>query len=206
MHGLAGGRAALKRLVDVLGSVALLVVLSPLLVVIAICIRLDSAGPVIFEQTRIGLHKRRYTMYKFRSMVHDADARFAALTSMNEEDGPAFKIRDDPRVTRVGRVLRRLSLDELPQLFNVLKGEMSLVGPRPLFAWEFERIDEPWVRRRFSVQPGVTGLWQVSGRSDLPFSRRIELDLHYIDTWSLSGDLRILAKTVTVVASGRGAV
>jgi lipopolysaccharide/colanic/teichoic acid biosynthesis glycosyltransferase len=124
---------------------------------------------------------------------------------MNEETGPAFKIRNDPRITRVGRLLRKLSIDEMPQLVNVLRGEMSLVGPRPLFAWEFERIEEPWVKRRCSVRPGLTGLWQVSGRSDLPFDRRVQLDLEYIDNWSLDLDLRILARTIPVVVTGRGA-
>jgi len=206
MHGLSGSRAAAKRTMDVIGSCVLLVLAVPLWLVIVLCIRLDSPGPAIFRQTRVGLNKRPFTMYKFRSMHQDADAMVKDLVGLNDEAGPAFKIHDDPRTTRVGRMIRRLSLDEIPQLLNVIRGDMSLVGPRPLFEWEFARIDEPWIKRRCSVKPGITGLWQVSGRSDLPFGKRIELDLQYIDTWSLRNDLGILARTLRAVASGQGAV
>ncbi len=193
-----------KRLMDVLGAAVLLVGLSPVFLLVAIAIKLDSPGPVFFLQERVGLNHRRFRMIKFRSMVADAESRRKDLEALNEADGPVFKIRNDPRVTRVGRFLRRTSIDELPQLLNVLAGDMSLVGPRPLPPNEIER--HSWdQRRRLSVKPGMTGLWQVSGRSDLPFKEWLELDLAYIDNWSLFLDMVILLKTFRAVFRGHGA-
>jgi exopolysaccharide biosynthesis polyprenyl glycosylphosphotransferase len=198
--------AIVKRAMDIVISGALLVATAPLWLILAILIKADSPGPILFRQQRRGLNKRPFTILKFRTMHDRAEERLAEVAHLNEAGGPSFKVRNDPRVTRVGRLLRRMSLDELPQLLNVLRGEMSLVGPRPLFAWEYDRVEEAWIRRRCSVKPGLTGLWQVSGRSDLPFDKRIELDLHYIDNWSLEMDFRILARTVPAVMRGRGAV
>ena len=198
-------RILLKSCIDrTLAAVGLLL-LSPLFATIAIAIRLSSPGPVFFVQQRFGLNKRRFGMIKFRSMVVDAEARLAALEHMNENAGPMFKIKRDPRVTRVGALLRSTSLDELPQLINVLKGEMSLVGPRPLPTRDVQRFSEPWLMRRFSVKPGITGLWQVSGRSNTDFDNTIKLDLRYIDHWSLSMDLHILLRTIKAVLDRRGA-
>ncbi|HEX2092211.1 MAG TPA: sugar transferase [Longimicrobiaceae bacterium] len=199
-------RVVVKRLLDlVLASVAL-VALAPLLALIALAIKLTSPGPVIFAQERYGLNKRRFRMYKFRTMVHDAEALQPALEARNEAVGPAFKIRNDPRVTRVGRILRRTSFDELPQLVNVLLGQMSLVGPRPMAVRDVQLFDQAWFMRRFSAPPGMTGLWQVSGRSNLGFDDWVTLDLKYIDEWSLALDARILAKTLPAVVRGVGAV
>jgi exopolysaccharide biosynthesis polyprenyl glycosylphosphotransferase len=195
-----------KRVVDLVVSAVAVVVTLPLWPIVAALIKLDSPGPVLFRQQRPGLNKRPFTMVKFRTMYVGAEGRLSEVAGRNEAGGPSFKVKDDPRVTRVGRWLRKMSLDELPQLLNVLRGEMSLVGPRPLFAWEFDRVEEAWIRRRCSVKPGLTGLWQVSGRSDLPFQKRIELDLHYIDNWSLEMDFRILARTVPAVMRGKGAL
>jgi exopolysaccharide biosynthesis polyprenyl glycosylphosphotransferase len=200
------GAQLVKRALDVVIAGALLIITAPLFLVIAIMIVADSPGPVFFLQTRRGLNKRPFKMIKFRSMRADAEQRFAELTPLNEAGGPSFKLKQDPRITSVGGLLRRASLDELPQLVNVLRGEMSLVGPRPLFAWEFDQIQGEWIKRRCAVKPGLTGLWQVSGRSQLPFETRIKLDLEYIDNWSLGLDLKILAKTIPVVLLGRGAV
>ncbi len=194
-----------KQAVDLLVAALALAVLSPLLLLIAAAVKLTSRGPVLFRQTRCGLNGRRFTLLKFRTMVEGAEAQLAAIAHLNEVEGPAFKSRRDPRVTAVGRILRRLSLDELPQLVNVLKGDMSLVGPRPPIPAEVERY-ERWQRRRLSMKPGLTGLWQVSGRAGLgDFNSWIELDLAYIDQWSLWLDLRILAKTVPAVLTARGA-
>lgn len=195
----------LKRLADVLVAGASLVLLSPLLLLIALIVRLTSRGPVLFRQVRCGVNGRRFTLLKFRTMVADAEQRLSTVAHLNEINGPAFKARHDPRATRVGRVLRRLSLDELPQLLNVLAGDMSLVGPRPPLPDEVARY-ERWQRRRLSMKPGLTGLWQVSGRTRLDdFNRWIALDLAYIDQWSLWLDLKILLKTVPAVLSTRGA-
>ena len=202
----AGGyRLIVKRIVDVLGSAAALVALAPLFIVLAIAIRVNSRGPVFFAQERFGLNKRRFRLYKFRTMVADAEALQARLEEQNEAKGPVFKIRHDPRVTTLGRWLRRTSLDELPQLWNVLIGDMSLVGPRPLPDRDVMRFSEAWLMRRFSVLPGLTGLWQISGRSDLPFAEWMRLDLEYIDKWSLRLDAGILLRTLPAVISGRGA-
>jgi lipopolysaccharide/colanic/teichoic acid biosynthesis glycosyltransferase len=177
----------------------------PLFLVVGIAIKIDSPGPVFFVQQRVGLRKHLFPMYKFRSMHVDAEARLAEIEHLNEAEGPIFKMANDPRVTRVGRFIRKTSIDELPQLFNVLRGEMSLVGPRPMSIRDVDLFDRGIQRRRFSVQPGLTGLWQVSGRSNLPFERWLELDLEYIDNWSFGLDLKILLKTIPVVLKHEGA-
>ena len=194
-----------KWLQDIVASLLGMVVSAPLLPLIAIAIKLSSKGPVLFSQERCGLNGRRFTLHKFRTMYEGSDRRLDEVAHLNEVDGPAFKARHDPRVTPVGRILRRLSLDELPQLFDVLKGNMSLVGPRPPLPDEVERY-ERWQRRRLSMKPGITGLWQVSGRTDLgDFNSWINLDLAYIDQWSLWLDFKILLKTLPAVLSTRGA-
>jgi exopolysaccharide biosynthesis polyprenyl glycosylphosphotransferase len=199
-------RTEAKRLFDVLVGTALLLVLLPLLVVVAIAIKLDSAGPVFFVQDRFGLNKRRFRMVKFRTMHADAEARMQEIEHLNEKSGtPIFKIKNDPRITRIGRWLRKTSIDELPQLINVLFGEMSIVGPRPLSVRDALRMEVAWQRRRFSVKPGLTCLWQVSGRSNLSFEQWMELDLEYIDHWSLKLDASILLRTIPAIMSARGA-
>jgi exopolysaccharide biosynthesis polyprenyl glycosylphosphotransferase len=194
----------LKRLTDLTLTTAGLLAIWPLLLVIAIAIKLDSPGPVLYRQQRVGKDGRLFSMLKFRSMFRDADRRRDALIAANEATGPLFKIRNDPRVTRVGRVLRRSSLDELPQLLNVIRGEMSLVGPRPPLPSEVEEY-EAWQLGRLRAVPGMTGLWQVSGRSDVSFHDMVRLDLHYIRNWSLSLDLEILWQTLPAVLGNRGA-
>jgi len=179
--------------------------LFPLLLLIALLIRLDSPGPVLYRQTRVGLNGRRFRFYKFRSMVQGADVLKADLSAQNRMNGPVFKMEKDPRVTRVGRLLRKTSLDELPQLFNVLKGDMSLVGPRPNLPEEVAQY-KGWQRRRLSMKPGITGLWQVSGRNLIDFNEWMKLDLEYIDSWSLGLDLKILLKTIPTVLRGKGAM
>ncbi|MBX3025246.1 exopolysaccharide biosynthesis polyprenyl glycosylphosphotransferase [bacterium] len=195
---------AAKRLIDLAGALAGLALLAPALLAIAIAIKLDSPGPVIFAQERIGLNRRRFRALKFRTMVPDAERLQAALEARNEAEGPVFKIRADPRVTRLGRWLRATSLDELPQLVNVLRGEMSLVGPRPLPVRDVERIDVRWHKRRFSVKPGITCLWQVRRRTP-EFDAWIRSDMEYIDNWSLALDLKILAQTIPAVLSRQNA-
>lgn len=197
-------RKAIKRVFDILGAIIGLLITAVLTPFIALAIKLGSRGPVFFGQTRIGRNGRRFTMYKFRSMYADADEHKAELMQSNEVDGLMFKIKDDPRITKVGRFLRRTSLDELPQFYNVLKGDMSLVGTRPPTEDEFERYS-PHYRRRLSITPGLTGMWQVSGRSDITdFDDVVALDLEYIDNWSLMLDLKILLQTIIVVFTGRG--
>jgi lipopolysaccharide/colanic/teichoic acid biosynthesis glycosyltransferase len=200
---------AAKRIVDVVAAGLGLLALGPLLLVVALAIRLDSKGPIVFRQRRLGLDGQEFLMWKFRTMVEDAESRFAALEMDNESPGGVlFKIRHDPRVTRVGLFLRRTSLDELPQLLNVLQGQMSLVGPRPLSLRDcerFRRIEAVRFERRLTVLPGLTGPWQVSGRSDLESTRLLELDLEYVDRWNLLWDLRLIVQTVAVVLSQRGA-
>jgi len=194
-----------KRSVDVMGSALGLTVLSPLFVALGCAAKCGSPGPIFFVQERCGLGGSRFRFYKFRTMVADAEARKAGLASLNEMRGPVFKIKLDPRINRVGRWMRKYSLDELPQLWNVLKGDMSLVGPRPPTVEEVEQYT-PDQAQRLGVMPGITGLWQVSGRSDIPdFEKWIELDLEYARAWSILLDARILAKTVLVVALARGA-
>ncbi len=198
-------RLIVKRIVDVIGASIALVVCAPVMLAAIVAIRATSPGPVIFAQHRYGLNRRTFRMFKLRTMVAHAEQLQATLESMNEAEGPVFKIMSDPRVTRVGRLLRRTSIDELPQLFNVLRGEMSLVGPRPLPLRDVERITRAADMRRFSVRPGVTCLWQISGRSTVGFHEWISLDLKYIDGWSLALDLVILARTIPAVLRGTGA-
>jgi exopolysaccharide biosynthesis polyprenyl glycosylphosphotransferase len=200
------GRRLAKRALDVGVSLAGLVLAAPVLALAALAVRLDSPGPAFFAQERCGLHRHRFRVWKLRTMTVDAEARQAELEARNEADGALFKIRDDPRLTRVGRWLRRASLDELPQLWNVLRGEMSLVGPRPLPLRDVARFGEPWLMRRFSAPPGLSGLWQVHGRSDTGFDDMVALDLEYVDRWSLGLDLRILAATIPAVLRGHGAM
>jgi exopolysaccharide biosynthesis polyprenyl glycosylphosphotransferase len=199
-----GARKALKGFVDRTAALLAIIALSPLFVAIAIAIRMDSKGPVIFRQTRVGLGGREFDVLKFRSMVVDAHAMLDLLSEHSESDGLMFKMRRDPRVTRVGSMLRKWSLDELPQLFNVLFGDMSLVGPRPPLPTEVAWYDQD-VARRLLVKPGMTGLWQVSGRSDLSWEDGIRLDLYYVENWSLAADVTILWKTVGAVMQRRGA-
>jgi exopolysaccharide biosynthesis polyprenyl glycosylphosphotransferase len=201
---LQGSSIVLKRVVDIVVSVAVLVLLAPLLGLVTLMIRLDSPGPIIIGQTRVGRGGRPFTFYKFRSMYVGAESDIDKLRHLNEVDGPIFKMKDDPRRTRVGRYLRRFSIDELPQIFNVLNGDMSLVGPRPPFPNEVERYDD-WHKKRLEVSPGITGLWQVSGRSNLPFDEMVLLDIWYIENWSLGLDFKILARTGPAVLLGTGA-
>ncbi|MCA9470416.1 MAG: sugar transferase [Nitrospirales bacterium] len=194
-----------KRIIDILVSLPLLVFLLPFFAIIGSLIKLSSKGPALFVQERIGRNKRKFRLYKFRTMVPDAEKMLENLIHLNEVEGAAFKIEDDPRLTTLGRWLRKTSIDELPQLWNVLKGDMSLVGPRPLPVRDFEEFKEDWHRRRFSVPPGLTCLWQVNGRSRLSFEKWMELDMQYIDQWTLWLDLKILLKTIPVVLRGTGA-
>jgi exopolysaccharide biosynthesis polyprenyl glycosylphosphotransferase len=195
---------ALKRTFDVIGATLLLITLSPLLAVIWVAVRISSRGPALYHSIRQGIGERPFACLKFRTMYADADQRQVDLEAHNEASGALFKIREDPRTTAVGRLLRRFSLDELPQLINVLRGEMSLVGPRPLPVRDFERL-ESWHRKRYLVLPGITGLWQVSGRSELDFDDLVHLDFLYLEHWSLALDLTILLKTIPAVFSRRGA-
>ncbi|WP_023588334.1 sugar transferase [Streptomyces thermolilacinus] len=199
-----GAQAALKSTVDRCGAALGLLLLAPLLLLLAALIRLDSPGPALYRQVRVGRDQRTFTMWKFRSMVTDADSRKDDLATRNECDGLMFKMRRDPRVTRVGRFLRRTSLDELPQLVNVVRGDMSLVGPRPPLPDEVAAYDATALRR-LRVKPGMTGLWQVSGRSDLSWDETVQLDLHYVDNWSFSSDLDVMSRTLRAVVDGRGA-
>jgi exopolysaccharide biosynthesis polyprenyl glycosylphosphotransferase len=197
--------AMIKRTLDCLLSGALLVIFSPLFFVVAVLVKLTSPGPIFFRQIRVGLNKRKFNIYKFRTMVANAEQLQDQLLSMNEMSGPVFKIERDPRITPLGRVLRNTSIDELPQLFNVLKGDMSLVGPRAMSLRDYQLFDKDWQRRRFSVKPGITCLWQIHGRNSIPFEEWMELDMQYIDTWSLWLDLKILVQTVPAVLRGNGA-
>jgi exopolysaccharide biosynthesis polyprenyl glycosylphosphotransferase len=196
--------AAVKWLVDRLAAAVLLVLVAPLLLGLWLLVRWDSAGPGIFRQARAGQHGTTFTMYKLRTMTVDAPTRQAELADFNEGAGPLFKLQNDPRVTRVGRVLRATSLDELPQLFNVLKGDMSLIGPRPALPTETDDYDD-WIRRRLTVKPGMTGLWQVSGRSRLGWNEAVRLDLDYVDNVTIAGELSIAARTIGAVVKRDGA-
>jgi exopolysaccharide biosynthesis polyprenyl glycosylphosphotransferase len=200
-----GWQLVMKRLIDLAGSAVLLLSLAPLFAIVALLIRLDSPGPILFAQERVGLNKRRFKILKFRTMVVEADKQQEMLEHLNEAEGPVFKIKNDPRITRIGAYLRRFSIDELPQLINVFRGEMSLVGPRPLPVRDVERIDAQWHKRRFSIKPGITCLWQVNGRSNIGFNDWVRMDLDYIDKWSLGLDLLILVKTIPAVFKGPGA-
>jgi exopolysaccharide biosynthesis polyprenyl glycosylphosphotransferase len=202
--GLDNTQRTLKRVLDVVVSVGGLVLLSPLFLAVALAVRLDSPGPVFFRQKRVGADEKVFVCHMFRTMQTDAEVRQADLEDLNEAKGPAFKIKDDPRVTRVGRFLRRWSIDESPQLVNVLKGEMSLVGPRPLPVRDFLKMEESH-KRRLGAVPGMTGYWQTSGRSDLSFEEMVRLDLYYIENWSLSFDLKIILKTLGAVLRREGA-
>jgi exopolysaccharide biosynthesis polyprenyl glycosylphosphotransferase len=197
-------QAIAKRAFDVALSTVGLLVLAPVFLVIASAIKLTSPGPVFFRQQRVGLQRRPFTLLKFRTMVADAELLLAGLLTRNEADGPLFKLRHDPRITRVGRWLRRYSLDELPQLWNVLCGDMSLVGPRPPLPSEVAHYED-WQLDRLEVRPGLTGLWQVSGRSDLSFDEYVRLDLFYIENWSLAYDLIMVIKTIPMLLKAKGA-
>jgi exopolysaccharide biosynthesis polyprenyl glycosylphosphotransferase len=199
---------AVKRAIDIVVSLTAIVLVSPVMLLAALLVKLTSPGPIFFVQKRLGLNKRMFHIYKFRTMVMDAEARLKDVEHQNEANGPVFKIKLDPRITLIGRLLRKTSIDELPQLFNVLKGEMSLVGPRPLQVRDYELFEtycQDWQRKRFSVRPGITCLWQIMGRSSTTFEKWMELDLQYIRTWSLWLDLEILAKTLPAVLRGSGA-
>jgi exopolysaccharide biosynthesis polyprenyl glycosylphosphotransferase len=200
---LSGGQRVAKEVFDRVVSLLLLIVLSPVFLVLAIVVRAGSRGPAFFRQVRFGRYGREFTMYKFRTMVDDADARRAEFAHLDEADGALFKIRADPRVTRAGRFLRQHSLDELPQLWNVLHGQMSIVGPRPLPTQMQQYGSE--AQRRLLVKPGMSGLWQVSGRSELSWEESIRLDLYYVENWSPALDAQILWRTVGAVVRGRGA-
>jgi len=195
---------AIKRLLDILVSAMALVVLAPILVAAALAVALTSPGPIFFAQERVGMRGRPFRMLKFRSMLVNAEQLKAELLHRNERSGPAFKLRGDPRVTRVGRWLRKYSVDELPQLVNVLRGEMSLVGPRPALPDEVAHY-AAWQRRRLSVRPGLTCVWQVSGRDAVSFGSWMVMDMRYIDHWSLGKDLRLILRTLPVVVTGKGA-
>ncbi len=198
------GAKALKLMMDICISLAALAVLSPLFLVVALCVYLEDGGPILFWQVRVGLHGRTFGMPKFRSMVVDAERRKADLIAQNERAGVAFKMRRDPRVTRTGRIIRKLSIDELPQLWCVLRGDMSLVGPRPALPAEVARYDLR-DRRRLDVKPGLTCIWQVSGRGELAFDQQVKLDEKYIDNHNLVLDLILLVRTIPAVLTGRGA-
>ncbi|MBS2031469.1 MAG: sugar transferase [Deltaproteobacteria bacterium] len=195
---------AVKRLFDIVASAFALWVLLPFFAVVIAAIKLTSKGPIFFKQQRVGLNGKPFHMLKFRSMVVNAEALLAGLQAQNEQTGPVFKMRRDPRITRVGRFIRKYSIDELPQLINVLRGDMSIVGPRPPVPSEVARY-EPWQRRRLSVRPGLTCIWQVSGRNQISFEEWMYLDMRYIDHWSLTQDLELIVRTVPVVLTGRGA-
>src|SRR5262245_46657993 len=199
-----GPQRVAKEVLDRVSAAVALVVLAPVFAAVALAVKLDSRGPVLFRQTRVGRRGGRFAMVKFRTMVVDAERLLPGLEDRNEADGLLFKVRDDPRVTRVGRLLRRYSLDELPQLFNVAWGDMSLVGPRPPLPGEVD-LYEGHVNRRLLVKPGITGLWQVSGRSDLSWEEAIRLDLYYVDHWSPTMDLAIVVRTLSAVVRGSGA-
>jgi len=200
-----GWGLAIKRMLDIVISLVSIICLAPLFLITAFLIAITTPGPIFFVQKRVGLNKRPISVYKFRTMVADAEAKIGELEHLNEVSGPVFKIKNDPRVTRLGKYLRKSSIDELPQLLNVLKGDMSLVGPRAMAVRDFAGFDQDWHRRRFSVRPGITCLWQVNGRSSVPFEKWMELDMEYIDKWSLWLDLRILVKTIPAVLKGSGA-
>jgi exopolysaccharide biosynthesis polyprenyl glycosylphosphotransferase len=199
------GKLFVKRFLDSAISSVTMIILSPVLLATAIAIKIDSSGPILFRQKRVGLNGRLFTLYKFRSMVEDAEKMQESIEGLNEMSGPVFKVRDDPRLTRVGRFIRKFSIDELPQLFNVLKGDMSLVGIRPPVPEEVEEY-EAWQRRRLSMRPGITCIWQVSGRNKVDFDQWMKMDLSYIDNWSLTMDFKLLLKTLPAVLFTRGAM
>ena len=193
-----------KRTMDIVGASIGLTFLAPLFVVVALLVKLSSRGPVFFGQLRVGQHGRMFRMLKFRSMVMDAEKHQKELLDANEQEGPVFKIRRDPRITRIGAFIRRYSIDELPQLINILKGDMAIVGPRPPILREVQQY-ETWQRRRLSVRPGLTCFWQVSGRNEIGFDEWMDLDLKYVDQWTLATDIRLILKTIPAVFAGSGA-
>jgi exopolysaccharide biosynthesis polyprenyl glycosylphosphotransferase len=201
---ISGLNQVVKRSIDLVFAGLALVSGAPLMALLALMIKLESPGPVLFRQERVGRNGRCFTVYKFRSMVEGAEEQQEALQELNEADGPLFKIRDDPRMTHVGKLLRKFSLDELPQLYNVLRGEMSLIGPRPPLPAEVKQYQE-WHKRRLEVAPGLTGLSQISGRSQLTFDETALLDIYYIENWSLGLDTKILLQTIPRVIFGNGA-
>src|SRR5690606_3908743 len=202
---ISGWNYAVKRAMDVVIATTVLTLAAPLMLLIAIAIKLDSPGPILFGQERVGKNGRRFTLYKFRSMCKDAEEKKAELlAAASPKDGLLFKLKDDPRVTRVGRILRRTSLDELPQFFNVLVGEMSVVGPRPQVPSEVAAYED-WHYQRLMVTPGLTGLWQVNGRSNLTFDEMVKLDLYYAEHWSPWLDIKLILRTIPAVLLGRGA-
>ncbi|WP_239576257.1 exopolysaccharide biosynthesis polyisoprenyl-phosphate hexose-1-phosphate transferase EpsZ [Archangium primigenium] len=203
-HAFLPHQMALKRLFDIVSSAAALTALSPLLLGVALAVKFTSRGPIFFKQERVGLHGKTFGMLKFRSMVVNAEELKAKLEALNEQSGPVFKMKNDPRITRVGRFIRKYSIDELPQLINVLRGEMSVVGPRPPIPKEVAKYSA-WQRRRLSVRPGLTCIWQVSGRNQISFEQWMYLDMQYIDHWSLKNDINLILKTVPVVITGSGA-
>jgi exopolysaccharide biosynthesis polyprenyl glycosylphosphotransferase len=203
--GLQGWGMMFKRFLDVVISLSSLILLTPLFLFTSALIKLTSRGPVLFVQKRLGLNKRLIGVYKFRTMVQDAEQKQAELEHLNEVSGPVFKIKNDPRITPIGKFLRKTSIDELPQLLNVLKGDMSLVGPRPLPVRDYQGFNKDWQRRRFSIRPGITCLWQINGRSSIQFDRWMELDMEYIDRWSVWLDMKILIQTIPAVLRGSGA-
>jgi exopolysaccharide biosynthesis polyprenyl glycosylphosphotransferase len=199
-------RIIVKRAFDILVSLIMILLLSPLLIIVGICIKIFSKGPMLFVQKRVGYNKRIFKLFKFRTMIDNAEEMLPSLEHLNEADGASFKIKDDPRITKFGKFLRKTSIDELPQLINVLKGDMSLVGPRPLQLRDYMALGANWHKRRFSMVPGMTCFWQVDGRNNLNFARWMELDMEYIDQWSLWLDLKILWKTIPTIITGKGAM
>jgi len=205
-ENMEGWPVIMKRDLDFTLSLFLLIILSPFFLIISLLIKITSPGPIFFVQERVGLNKHRFRLFKFRTMVQGAEKMITDLERFNEVSGPVFKIKNDPRLTKVGKFLRKTSIDELPQVINVLKGDMSLVGPRPLPVRDYNGFDEDWHRRRFSVRPGITCLWQVNGRSNISFDKWMKLDMEYIDQWSLWLDFKILIMTIPAVLRGSGAL
>jgi exopolysaccharide biosynthesis polyprenyl glycosylphosphotransferase len=193
----------MKSTLDFFFSFTVIMLVSPVFLMIAVAIRLEDGGPVLFTQERVGLNGRRFSIFKFRTMVANAEALKISLQEQNEQTGPVFKITNDPRVTRIGRFLRKTSFDELPQFFNVIRGEMSVVGPRPPIPSEVEKYKK-WQKRRLTMKPGITCTWQVSGRNNIPFKEWVKLDLEYIDNWSLTRDAVLILKTIKVILTGTG--
>ena len=193
-----------KRVIDVLGSMIGIILLSPIFFVVAVLIKIDSKGAIIFSQTRVGKNGKEFKMYKFRSMVVNAEELKKKLLAQNEMSGPMFKMKDDPRITKIGKFIRKTSIDELPQLINVLKGEMSLVGPRPSLPKEVEKF-EPWMRKRLDVKPGLTCYWQVSGRNNIDFNDWMKLDIKYVDERSTKIDIKLIFKTFFVLFGDKNA-
>lgn len=198
------GNKVIKRTMDLIGSVCGIVIISPLMLILAALVKISSPGPVIFKQERVGLHGKPFYMYKFRSMYVNADGKLKEMMKDNEQTGHAFKIKNDPRITRTGKWIRRFSIDELPQLINIIKGDMSIVGPRPILTFQMEECSQ-YERQRLVVQPGLTCYWQIGGRADVTWEEWVELDLDYIEDMSLWTDIKMIVKTIPAVLSGDGA-